>query len=207
MSQYQPMYDSFVRTPDRYVPTARMSVSANVRLPGSDIDLYTGQLKPDHQRRHRTQAQRLEREERDREEQRETTAIKREDAKGGVRIEMWKGVLAVAVLLFVCGVALLWQQGQIVSYQKELNRQESVIAQYRRDNTALEEAIAAASDPAVICYAASQELHMIPAESAEAIHLVAVDTRPLETAKKQHYSATTQTLQSQTTPVPMTASN
>ena len=54
MAQYQPMYDSFDRSlPERYVPTARMSVSASVYLPGSEVDMYTGQLKPDRQRRRR----------------------------------------------------------------------------------------------------------------------------------------------------------
>ena len=32
------------------------------------------------------------------------------------------------------------------------------------------------------CYAAARDLNMIPAESAEAIHLVAMDTRPLSAA-------------------------
>ena len=206
MAQYQPMYDSFNRLPDRYVPSARMGVSANVYLPGSEVDLYTGQLKPEHQRRHRTQAQKLERAELDRREQKKE-ALRKEYEQGGVRIQIWKGILICWIFFCICGAGLLWQMGQIAACQNEINRQQAKIDEYRRANALLQEEIAAASDPAVICYAASQELHMIPAESAEAIHLVAVDTRPLETAKKQHYSATAQTLQSQTTPVPMTASN
>ena len=68
MSQYEPLYDSFDRSMrERYVPTARMSVSASVYLPGSEVDLYTGQVKPDRPRRRRTQSKRLEAERLERE--------------------------------------------------------------------------------------------------------------------------------------------
>ena len=206
MAQYQPMYDSFNRMPERYVPTARMGVSANVYLPGSDVDFYTGQLKPEHQRRHRTQAQRLERAQLERREQKKQ-ALQKEMEKGGVRIQIWKGILICWIFLCICGAGLLWQMGQIVACQNEINRQQALIDEYRRANAELEEQIAAASDPAVICYAASQELNMIPAESAKAIQLTAVDTRPLETAKRQQMTAAIQTEQVQNTPIPMIASN
>ena len=49
-------------------------------------------------------------------------------------------------------------------------------------NDALQTQIDEASDAATICYAAARDLNMIPAESAEAIHLVAMDTRPLSAA-------------------------
>ena len=207
MAQYQPMYDSFNRLPERYVPTARMSVSPNVFLPGSEVDLYTGELKPDRRRRHRTQSQRLEQKEIEREEQKIAEALERESRKRGVRIESWKGWLVLVAVMFVCAMTLLAQQGQITKLQKNINQQENVIAQYRKENTLLEDEIAAASDPAVICYAASQDLHMIPASSAKAIYLQAVDTRPLETAKKhKKITAAQQEMQTASTPVPMTAS-
>lgn len=48
MSQYEPLYDSFSHGGHGgYVPTPRMSVSASVYLPGSDVDPQTGWLKPD----------------------------------------------------------------------------------------------------------------------------------------------------------------
>ena len=47
MSQYEPLYDSFSHGGHGgYVPTPRMSVSASVYLPGSDVDPQTGWLKP-----------------------------------------------------------------------------------------------------------------------------------------------------------------
>ena len=207
MAQYQPMYDSFNRLPERYVPTARMSVSPNVFLPGSEVDLNTGELKPDRRRRHRTQSQKIEKSEMEKEEKKIADALERESRKRGVRVECWKAWLVIGAVFFVCAMSLLIQLGQISEMQKEINRQQAIINQYRKANQLLEEEIAAASDPAVICYAASQELNMIPASSAKAIYLEAVDTRPLETAKKHKKLTASQQEQTASTPVPMTASN
>lgn len=185
MAQYEPMYDSFRRGPeDRYVPSSRMSVSASVYLPGSEVDLYTGQLKPDHQRRRRTQGKRLEAERLEREKKRLEASVQREMSKGGVRIPMHAGILLMAALVFACGVLLLYQQGRIVDYQKEINRQEEAIAEIARKNEEIRAQIAEASDSATICYAASQKLGMVPAESISALHLDAVDTRPALNASR-----------------------
>ena len=183
MSQYEPMYDSYSRTAqERYVPTPRMSVSSSVYLPGSDVDIQTGRLKPDRQRRCRTQGKRLEIERLEREEQALKASVQREMSKGGTRISVRTGILLIAVLLFVCGISILIQQGTIADRQKAVNRLESSIADCRSQNAALETQIAEASTEAAICYAAARDLNMIPAESAEAIHLVAVDTRPMASA-------------------------
>ena len=212
MSQYEPMYDSFNRSlPERYVPSARMSVSASVYLPGSEIDMTTGQLKPDYQRRRRTQNKRLEAERLEREEKRLEESIRREMNKGGVRISIRAGILAIAALMFVCGIVILSNQGRIVERQKEINRLERAVAECRSQNALLQTQIAEASDADVIRYAASQNLNMIPSEAAEAIHLVAVDTRPMN--KPQPVKQTQPVVQNvtalevQTTQVPMAASN
>lgn len=212
MSQYEPMYDSFSRSmPERYVPSARMSVSASVYLPGSEIDMTTGQLKPDYQRRRRTQNKRLEAERLEREEKKLEESIRREMSKGGVRISIRAGILAIAALMFGCGIVILSNQGRIVERQKEINRLERAVAECRSQNALLQTQIAEASDADVIRYAASQNLNMIPSEAAEAIHLVAVDTRPLN--KPQPVQQTQPVVQNvtalevQTTQVPMAASN
>lgn len=185
MAQYEPMYDSFRRNPqEQYVPTSRMSVSASVYLPGSEVDLYTGQLKPDRQRRMRTQSKRLEAAELEREQQELENSLRRETQKGGVRIPWTMFALLMGVLLFLCGMSVLVQLGQISENQKEINRLERAIAECRTANAELETQVAEASDAAVICYAASQNLNMIPAESAEAIHLVAMDTRPMSSGQR-----------------------
>ena len=183
MSQYEPMYDSFSHAGrGGYVPTPRMSVSSSVYLPGSDVDLQTGWLKPDRQRRRRTQGKRLEIERLRQEEAALQASIQREMSKGGVRISMRLGIFLTALLLFVCGLCVLLQQGVIAERQKTINRLERSIADCRSQNDALQTQIDEASDAATICYAAARDLNMIPAESAEAIHLVAMDTRPLSAA-------------------------
>lgn len=215
MSQYEPLYDSFSRGGrGGYVPTPRMSVSCSVFLPGSDIDPHTGSLKPDRQRRSRTQAKRLESERLTRQQEKLEASLQRELAKGGVRISMRLGVFLAALLLFVCGLCVLVQQGVIADRQKELNRLENSIAQCRSQNDVLQTQIDEASDAATICYAAARELNMIPAESAEAIHLVAVDTRPLsadaggaDAAANSGAAAQEGDGQAATTPVPAVASN
>ena len=183
MSQYEPLYDSFSHGGHGgYVPTPRMSVSASVYLPGSDVDPQTGWLKPDRQRRCRTQGKKLEMERLTREQQALEESIRREMSKGGVRISVRMGVFLTARLLFICGLCVLLQQGTIADRQKDINRLERSIADCRSQNAALETQIAEASTEAAICYAAARDLNMIPAESAEAIHLVAVDTRPMASA-------------------------
>ena len=183
MSQYEPLYDSFSHGGHGgYVPTPRMSVSASVYLPGSDVDPQTGWLKPDRQRRCRTQGKKLEMERLTREQQALEESIRREMSKGGVRISVRMGVFLTALLLFICGLCVLLQQGTIADRQKVINRLERSIADCRSQNAALETQIAEASTEAAICYAAARDLNMIPAESAEAIHLVAVDTRPMASA-------------------------
>ena len=183
MSQYEPLYESFSHGGHGgYVPTPRMSVSARVYLPGSDVDPQTGWLKPDRQRRCRTQGKKLEMERLTREQQALEESIRREMSKGGVRISVRMGVFLTALLLFICGLCVLLQQGTIADRQKDINRLERSIADCRSQNAALETQIAEASTEAAICYAAARDLNMIPAESAEAIHLVAVDTRPMASA-------------------------
>ena len=183
MSQYEPLYDSFSHGGHcGYVPTPRMSVSSSVYLPGSDVDPQTGWLKPDRQRRCRTQGKKLEMERLTREQKALEESIRREMSKGGVRISVRMGVFLTALLLFICGLCVLLQQGTIADRQKDINRLERSIADCRSQNAALETQIAEASTEAAICYAAARDLNMIPAESAEAIHLVAVDTRPMASA-------------------------
>lgn len=107
MSQYEPLYDSFSHGGHGgYVPTPRMSVSASVYLPGSDVDPQTGWLKPDRQRRCRTQGKKLEMERLTREQQALEESIRREMSKGGVRISVRMGVFLTALLLFICGLCV-----------------------------------------------------------------------------------------------------
>lgn len=202
MEQYVYTYDSFAqRGAEQYVPTDRFQVKSSVYLPASDIDPRTGQLQPDRHQRRRTQGLNLEREGLDKEGKSLNEALRREYSKGGVRISVRALVLIVAAVLFFCGILLLSQQGMIAERQKALNRLERSIKDYRTQNASLEEEIAQASDASTICYAAARDLNMIPAEAAEAVYLVAVDTRPALTASNDTaQTAETDAVQKTTNP-------
>ncbi len=202
MEQYVYTYDSFAqRGAEQYVPTDRFQVKSSVYLPASDIDPRTGQLQPDRHQRRRTQGLNLEREGLDKEGKSLNEALRREFSKGGVRISVRALVLIVAAVLFFCGILLLSQQGMIAERQKALNRLERSIKDYRTQNASLEEEIAQASDASTICYAAARDLNMIPAEAAEAVYLVAVDTRPALTASNDTaQTAETDAVQKTTNP-------
>lgn len=202
MEQYVYTYDSFAqRGAEQYVPTDRFQVKSSVYLPASDIDPRTGQLQPDRHQRRRTQGLNLEREGLDKEGRSLNEALRREYSKGGVRISVRALVLIVAAVLFFCGILLLSQQGMIAERQKALNRLERSIKDYRSQNASLEEEIAQASDASTICYAAARDLNMIPAEAAEAVYLVAVDTRPALTASNDTaQTAETDAVQKTTNP-------
>lgn len=202
MEQYVYTYDSFAqRGAEQYVPTDRFQVKSSVYLPASDIDPRTGQLQPDRHQRRRTQGLNLEREGLVKEGKSLNEALRREFSKGGVRISVRALVLIVAAVLFFCGILLLSQQGMIAERQKALNRLERSIKDYRAQNASLEEEIAQASDASTICYAAARDLNMIPAEAAEAVYLVAVDTRPALTASNDTaQTAETDAVQKTTNP-------
>ena len=202
MEQYVYTYDSFAqRGAEQYVPTDRFQVKSSVYLPASDIDPRTGQLQPDRHQRRRTQGLNLEREGLDKEGKSLNEALRREYSKSGVRISVRALVLIVAAVLFFCGILLLSQQGMIAERQKALNRLERSIKDYRAQNASLEEEIAQASDASTICYAAARDLNMIPAEAAEAVYLVAVDTRPALTASNDTaQTAETDAVQKTTNP-------
>ena len=206
MSEYQPMYDSFKRgAQERFVPAPRINVSANVYLPASEMDVHTGQLKPDRVRRHRTQGERLEAEALAQEERRLKETLERERNKKGVRVTFRSAGLLAFVLFCICALTIGCQLAAISGLQEDINTLQRDIQACKTDNSDLEVEIALASDPAVICYAASQNLNMIPAASAKAIHLTAVDTRPLQPDSSKVQVATT-TAQVQTTQTPVIAS-
>ena len=184
MSQYEPLYDSFSHGGHGgYVPTPRMSVSASVYLPGSDVDPQTGWLKPDRQRRCRTQGKKA------------GDGAPHPRAAGPGRIhpagnEQGRRADLRAHGRFSHGAAAVYMRpvraasaGHHCRPAKRTstvwNAPSRIAAARTRPGKAQ---IAEASTEAAICYAAARDLNMIPAESAEAIHLVAVDTRPMASA-------------------------
>ena len=188
-------------------PSERMYVHSSVYLPSSEIDPRTGLLKPDNPRRGRTQAKRLEYAHLDKEYRQLDASLKARAEYPGVRVSLRGALLVIAVTAFILGLLLLTQQGTLAERQKALNRMNQAMETCAKANDELAAQIAEASDSATICYAAARDLNMISGEAANAIHLVAMDTRPLETqarlARENRVSASDA---GQETPIPALAS-
>lgn len=206
MSQYQPMYDTFQReTRERYVPSARLNVAASVQLPGSDLDPVTGMLKPDRVRRHRTQAQRLEQQRLEEEDRKLKESLAREMKKGGVRVTWLTAVVVCSALLFVCLFTIGYQRSMITACQAQINTLEKEIKSCTAKNELLTDELEAARDISHIGYAA-RNLGLIRSDAVEAVHLTAVDTRPLANVKTGYVIPQTIETTAQATHVPMLAS-
>lgn len=160
-------------------PAERMYVHSSVYLPSSELDPRTGLLKPDQPRRGRTQAMRLEYASLDKEYKQLDESFKKRMENPGIRMSLRTSIWLVVLIAFVLGLLLVSQQGTLAERQKALNRMNKSIEECAKTNDLLAGQISEASDSATICYAAARDLNMIPAETAEAIHLVAVDTRPM----------------------------
>ena len=205
MSQYQPTYDSFQRDPrERYVPTSRIGVAASVHLPGSDLDPYTGQLKPERVRRHRTQAQRLEQERLQEEDRKLRESLAREMKKGGVRVTWLTALVLCSVLIFGCLFTIGYQRSVIAGYQAQQNQITAEKERCLEENKELSAAVETARDISTIGYAA-RNLGLIRADGVEAVYLTAVDTRPAKNIKKQPVVQTIEAA-AQATQVPVSAS-
>ena len=206
MSQYQPMYDTFQRDArERYVPSARLNVAASVQLPGSDLDPVTGMLKPDRVRRHRTQAQRLEQQRLEEEDRRLKESLAREMKKGGVRVTWLTAVVVCSALLFVCLFTIGYQRSMITACQAQINTLEKEIKTCTAQNELLNDELEAARDISNIGYAA-RNLGLIRADAVEAVHLTAVDTRPLANVRTSYVIPQTVETTAQATHVPVIAS-
>ena len=155
------------------VERPRMYVHSNVYLPYGEVDPKTGVPVEGRSPRGRMQAKRVEYDQLER-------AIRKheEEADKGYTLSLRSAVLLVAAVAFLLGMMLLSAQGTLTEAQKTLNRNQQQIKAYETANESLRQNIATASEETAICYAASQELGMIPPGSARAIHLPAADTRP-----------------------------
>ena len=169
------------------LPNSRLYVHASVFLPSSDMDPRTGGLRPDSEsyRRGRTQAKRMEYVFLEKESKRVAAELDAREEAAGRRIGRKRavGIFLSMVAMFV--LILLVRVGTFVDMQNavgDLNRQ---IAACETEIKGVREQIEEASDPERILYAAVQNLKMIPGHKAVAVPLEAMDTRPLETMKKQ----------------------
>ena len=179
MAQIGRVYDSFHEYDnDLYQPNDRFYVRSSVYLPGGEVDPRTGMLRQDLRRRGRTQALRLEAQQLDQEYEKLDAALQAHSNEKGIRVSLRSTVIGFFLLALVLVIILLVQQGMLAQRQRMLKTMGQRIESIKQENDALDAQIAEASDSAAICYAAAQNLGMVPANSTQAIHLTAMETRP-----------------------------
>ena len=195
MAQVARVYDSYHEyDADNYVPNDRFYVRSSVYLPGGDVDARTGMVRDDARRHGRTQALRMEAERLDQEYAKMDAALEARKQEKGVRMSFRRAMLLVLASVFLFAVILLVQQGTLAQRQRSLKTLNQRIEEIKGVNDGLKAQIAEASDSSTICYAAARDLGMVPASSAQAIHLTAVDTRPSTATPDVNVSADAQVM-------------
>ncbi len=163
-----------------FQPTDRFHVRSSVYLPGGDVDPDTGMLRSDGRRAGRTQAMRMEAQRLDLEFAKMHAAVQARKDEKGIWMQLRYAVLLAFSVAMFFALVLLVQQGMLTQRLRNLQEMQQTITSIQTENTGIQAQIDEASDSATICYAAAQDLGMIPANSTQAIHLTAVDTRPSE---------------------------
>lgn len=161
-------------------PSGRLYVRPNVYLPNSEVDLETGMVREAARRTGRTQALRSEARRLDTEYQKLQSMLKARANEKGRHMPLKSAVLLIFFVVLVFSVILLVQQGYLVAKEETVRQMNASVQSSREDIAAIQAQIDAASDPVAICYAAARDLGMIPAESAQAIYLTALSTRPAQ---------------------------
>ena len=156
----------------------RLYVRPNVYLPNGEIDSQTGMVMEAQRRTGRTQALRREAHQLDAELIRLQETLRTRANEKGRRISMKAAVVLVLSVFVLFSVILLVQQGNIMAKETVVRQ----IADKSKNTQAvisdIQGQIDAASDPVQVCYIAARELDMVPGESAQAIFLTAMSTRP-----------------------------
>lgn len=180
-------------------PRQRISVRRNVYLPAGDVDPRTGELRRDAPPVGRVQAKRTEYERLEEEYMclEEVVRLREDERKHGRKVSLRATVWVAAFLLFLLAGALLGQRGVIAQKQLALNDVRKSIEVAAEKVAQTQRELVDASNSSSIMYTASHDLGLIPASEAVAIHLAAMDTRPM--------SAVTATA-SQETPTDVAAS-
>jgi hypothetical protein len=158
--------------------SARLYVRPNVYLPNGEIDFQTGMLCEAQRRAGRTQALRCEVHQLDAEFAKLKLMLQARANEKGKCISMKTAIWLVASLVLLFSFVLLVQQGNIASRNHTvslLNEKIKVTAAVVSD---VQAQIDEASDPVKICYTAARDLDMVPGDSAQAIYLEALSTRP-----------------------------
>ena len=160
--------------------TGRLYVRPNVYLPNGEIDFETGMIRQNERRVGRTQALRSEQSRLDMEYAKLQSVLHARRSEKGQRMPLRSAVIMILAVVVLFSVVLLFQQGNIVSRENSLRQMNAKIESTRDEIAGINAQIAQATDPVQVCYTAARELNMVPAESAQAIYLTALSTRPAQ---------------------------
>ena len=156
----------------------RMYVRPNVYLPNGEIDFQSGMVREAERRTGRTQALRREASQLDSEYARLQAQLQARVNEKGRRMPMRTAVILIAAFIVLFSIVLLVQQGNIIAKENSIEQINENIKATQAVVSDIQAQIDEASDPVQICYTAARDLDMIPGESAEAIYLTALNTRP-----------------------------
>ncbi len=160
--------------------TGRLYVRPNVYLPNSEINTETGMVCDAVRRTGRTQALRQEARRLDTEYQKLQSMLKARADEKGRRVSLRSALVLIFAVVMLFSVILLVQQGTVIAKQESLRMMNQQVKSTREDIAGIQAQIDEVSDPVTVCYTAARDLDMIPAESAQAIYLSALSTRPAQ---------------------------
>jgi len=158
--------------------SGRLYVRPNVHLPNGEIDFQTGMVKEAERRTGRTQALRREARQLDTEYMKLQAILKVRVNEKGRRMPLKAAVILILSGFVFFSVLLLVQQGNIMAKESAVRQIEDKVTAAQTVVGDIQAQIDEASDPVQICYTAARDLDMVPGESAQAIYLTALSTRP-----------------------------
>ena len=158
--------------------SGRLYVRPNVFLPNGEIDPDTGMIKQSTRRTGRTQALRSESGRLDAEYAKLQSMLQARANENSKHMSFRTAVILITAVILVFSVILLVQQGNIIAKEDTVKQINAQLQTTREVISSLNVQIDEASDAVQICYTAARELDMVPADSAQAIYLTALSTRP-----------------------------
>ncbi len=197
MAQTGRFYDSYNEYgSNQFQATDRFRIHASVFLPHGEVDPETGLLREGTRRAGRIQALQMEGDLLEKDYHQMNAALTARMQEKGIRMPLRYAILLIVLMLVAGGLTLLVKEGRIAQRVRRTASVNQQVEQLKEENTGYNQKIAEASDPATICYAAARDIGLVPANSTQAIHLSAMETRP--TAPGTQLTAAAYTQETQT---------
>lgn len=197
MAQTGRFYDSYNEYgSNQFQATDRFRIHASVFLPHGEVDPETGLLREGTRRAGRIQALQMEGDLLEKDYHQMNAALTARMQEKGIRMPLRYAILLIVLMLVAGGLTLLVKEGRIAQRVRRTASVNQQVEQLKEENAGYNQKIAEASDPATICYAAARDIGLVPANSTQAIHLSAMETRP--TAPSTQLTAAAYTQETQT---------